>query len=168
MSSSYTTTETVTITYAKYLAAKVATDLKRMQRLYGKPSDDDIRAYEDEVVQLIKYGYLNTVTYGFIKEGKWIEPTLIYTSSDLQNTNVDDDPGKIRPGKSIVGASFSSYLTYTSKWYQLSSQEKSDFKDKLPFKRTGAEEPSVNGRIESDRTYSSGTHSLSRSSVRSY
>ena len=104
MYSSYTTTETVTITYAKYLAAKVATDLKRMQRLYGKPSDDDIRAYEDEVVQLIKYGYLNTVTYGFIKEGKWIEPTLIYTSSELQNTNVDDDPGQNRPGKSIVGA----------------------------------------------------------------
>lgn len=168
MSSSYTTTETVTITYAKHLAAKVATDLKRMQRFYGKPSDSKISKYEEEVVLLIKYGYLNKVTYGFKKEGKWIEPTLIYTSSDLQNINVDDDPGKVRPGKNIVGASFSSYLTYTSKWDKLSVQEKSDFKNKLPFKRVNAEEPSVNGYLESDRTYSSGSHSLSRYSVRSY
>ncbi|WP_434778507.1 hypothetical protein [Neisseria sp. Ec49-e6-T10] len=168
MSSSYTTTDTVTITYAKHLASKVITDLKRIQRFYGKPSDNDILAYEEEIIQLIKYGYLNKVIYGFKKEGNWIEPTLIYNSSELQGINVDDDPGKIRPGKNVEDASFSSYLTYTSKWNQLSAQEKSDFKDKLPFKRTGAEEPKVNGYLESDKTYSSGGHSLSRSSVRSY
>ena len=40
MSTSFTITETTTftLTHAKYMAAKVATDLKRMQRFYGAPN----------------------------------------------------------------------------------------------------------------------------------
>jgi hypothetical protein len=41
MSSSYTTTDTesFTLVHARYIASKVATDLKRFQRFYGSPSD---------------------------------------------------------------------------------------------------------------------------------
>ena len=41
MSNSFTISEatTFTITHARHMAAKVATDLKRIQRFYGKPSD---------------------------------------------------------------------------------------------------------------------------------
>ena len=44
MSYSYTVTEstTFTVTHARHIAAKVATDLKRLQRFYGKPSDSAI------------------------------------------------------------------------------------------------------------------------------
>ncbi len=44
MSYSYTTveTKTFTLTHAKHLAAKVAADLKRLQRLYGNISDERI------------------------------------------------------------------------------------------------------------------------------
>src|SRR5215208_6036058 len=54
MSYSYTLTETTTftLTHAKHMAAKVATDLKRMQRLYNLPSDTDINNYEAEVIEL--------------------------------------------------------------------------------------------------------------------
>ena len=40
MSYSYTLSETrtFTVTHARHMAAKVATDLKRMQRLYGSPA----------------------------------------------------------------------------------------------------------------------------------
>ena len=65
------------------MAAKVATDLKRMQRLYGSPSDADIASYETEVIDLLKAGYLGTVTYGFRRDNDWIEPTLRYTAHDL-------------------------------------------------------------------------------------
>ena len=72
--SSYTLTgsETFTITHAKHMAAKVAADLKRLQRFYGKPSNSDIEAYEKEVIQLLKFGYLKKVTYGFKRNGTWI------------------------------------------------------------------------------------------------
>ena len=67
MSYSYTLTETTafTRTHAIHIAAKIATDLKRMQRLYGFPSDSEIHRYELEAVELLKEGYLGTVTYGF-------------------------------------------------------------------------------------------------------
>ena len=65
------------------MAAKVATDLKRMQRFYGSPSDRASPSYEAEVTELLKAGYLGTVTYGFRRDGNWIEPTLRYTARDL-------------------------------------------------------------------------------------
>jgi len=107
------------------MAAKVATDLKRLQRLYGVPSDSSITDYESEITALMKGGYLATVTYGFKRDGKWIEPTLQYTARDLAGgTSSDDDPGKIRPGADTTGASFYSYLTYSPRWSTLTSAEK--------------------------------------------
>ena len=64
MSYSYTLSETTTftVTHARHMAAKVATDLKRLQRFYGQPSNSDIADYEIEVIALLKGGYLGTVT----------------------------------------------------------------------------------------------------------
>jgi hypothetical protein len=171
MSSSYTYTDssTFTITHARHMAAKVATDLKRVQRFYGKPGDETIAQYEAEVVELLKAGYLGTVSYGFKRDGQWIEPTLRYTAQDLMGGSAnDDDPGKIRASADVTGASFYSYLTYSSAWDGLSSTEKAQFKGRLPFVRGNADEPSVNGYLVDDRTYASGGRALNRASVRSF
>ncbi|NML17055.1 HORMA-1 domain-containing protein [Azohydromonas caseinilytica] len=172
MSYSFTATEaaTFTVVHARHLAAKVKTDLKRMQRLYDKPSDADIDSYESEVVELLRCGYLGTVMYGFKRNDQWIEPTLRYTAQDLAAgvDAADDDPGKVRPGADVAGASFYSYLTYSAKWDSLNSQQQADFKESLAVQRTGAQAPNVNGYFVTDRTYSSGGRSLGRDSVRSY
>ena len=59
MSYSYSLSEseTFTVTHARHMAAKVATDLKRMQRFYGSPSDSEITDYEAEVTAFLKAGY---------------------------------------------------------------------------------------------------------------
>lgn len=171
MSDSYTYTEasTFTVTHARHVAAKVATDLKRMQRFYGSPSDQAIADYEAEVVELLKAGYLGTVTYGFFRDDEWIEPTLRYSARDLAGASAnDDDPGKIRPSADVSGAKFYSYLTYNAAWDKLSGAQQDAFKKQLPFYRGGAIEPAINGYLTSDRTYSSGGRALDRSSVRSY
>jgi Bacterial HORMA domain family 1 len=172
MSYSYTLseTETFTVTHARHMAAKVATDLKRMQRLYyGTPSDTSIANYEAEITEFVKEGYLGTVTYGFRRDGKWIEPTLQYTARDLAGSAAnDDDPGRVRPGANIDGASFYSYMTYSAAWDRLTDAEKDAFRKRLPFTRGGAPEPGVNGYLSNDRTYSSGGRALNRASVRSY
>lgn len=170
MSSSFTITEasTFTVTHARHMAAKVATDLKRLQRLYGAPSDSSIADYEAEVIELLKAGYLGTVSYGYRRNGNWIEPTLIYTARDLTGISTNDDPGRIRPGANISGASFYSYLTYSSAWDNLSGPEKEDFKTRMPFKRGGANEPGIEGYLSDDRTYSAGGRALNRTSLRSY
>jgi len=172
MSYSYTLseTETFTVTHARHMAAKVATDLKRVQRLYvGGPSDARIADYEAEITEFLKEGYLGTVTYGFRREGKWIEPTLQYTARDLAGSAAnDDDPGRVRPGANIDGASFYSYMTYSVAWDRLTDGEKEAFRKRLPFTRNGAPEPVVDGYMSNDRTYSSGGRSLNRASVRSF
>lgn len=168
-SSTYTYNQTFTITHAKYLASKLAADLKRVQRLYGSPSDSSISSYEQEMTQLLKAGYLDEVKYGFKYNGNFVEPTLIYSAQDLAGANsTDDDPGKIKPGADISGAKFSSFLSYSSSWFELSRKEQVEFEKFLPFKRTEAAEPGINGYLAQDKTYSNGGVSLNRSSVKSY
>ncbi len=53
MTYSYFTSDTFTKTHAVYLASKVAADLKQMQLFYGKPSDESIEAYINEIVLLL-------------------------------------------------------------------------------------------------------------------
>ena len=167
-SSSYTESSTFSITHARQIAAKVATDLKRMQRFYGSPSDISITNYETEVTAFIKAGYLDTVTYGFKKNGNWIEPTLRYTSRDLAGSSAtDDDPGRVRPGADISSANFYSYLTYSPAWYRLTQTQRDVFEKMLPFSRSGVAEPGISGYLTNDRTYSSGGRALDRASVRS-
>lgn len=171
MSYSFTNseTQTFTLTHAKHLASKVAADLKRIQRLYGFPSDSTITSYEDELIEFLQKGYLLEVTYGFQKDDKWIEPTLRYTARDLSGMMAgDDDPGKIKPNANISGADFTSYLIKNSTYHNLSLAEQESFQNSLPFKRTGAPAPSIHGYLSSDKIYSSGGKSLDRSSVKSY
>lgn len=169
MSYSYTFNKTFTATHAKHLAAKVATDLKRIQRFYNSPTDSDILDYETEIAQLLKDGYLDTVTYGFKKSTDWIEPTVRYTAKDLSDSiGTDDDPGRVRPGADVSGASFYSFLTYTSAWFNLTAEERSNYKAGLPFQRGGADEPGVDGYLSQDKTYTSGSKSLNRFSVKKY
>ncbi|WP_454918543.1 HORMA-1 domain-containing protein [Xanthobacter sediminis] len=166
---SYTESITFTVTHARHMAAKIATDLKRIQRLYGRPSDREITEYEEEAVAMMKYGYLSTVTYGFKRNGSWIEPALKYSARDLAGGSAgDDDPGRIRPGKDVSGASFTSFMTYSEAFFSLSQAERDAFKGGLPIIRTTGTEPPVDGYLDADRTYSAGGRALDRSSVRSY
>lgn len=171
MSMSFTTTatETFTLTHAKHLASKIAADLKRMQRFYGAPSDRDIADYEAEAVALLKAGYFGKASYGFKRNGQFIEPTLVYTARDLQGVaSDDDDPGKIRARCDVSGAKFYSYMTYSTAWSQLTSEQKDAFKKTLPFYRGGADVPGMSGYLNNDRSYSAGGRALDRGSLRSY
>lgn len=161
-------TQTFTITHARHIAAKVATDLKRVQRFYGYPSDPSIAQYEAELIVMLKAGYLEEVTYGFKRGNDFIEPTLRYTAGDLAGGGSDDDPGRVRPGKDVTGASFYSFMSYSAKYYAATAAEiESALKD-LPFQREGAPTPGVSGYLENDKTYSAGGRVLNRTSVRSY
>jgi len=151
------------------MASKVAADLKRMQRFYDSPVDIQIADYETEVTELLKAGYLGTLTVGFRRDGMWIEPTLRYTARDLAGAAAnDDDPGRIRPGAKIDGASFYNYLTYSSSWNSLSTADQVAFKQRMPFYRTGANEPALNGYLVDDLVYSSGGRAMNRASLKGY
>jgi hypothetical protein len=168
-SSTYTESNTYTLTHAKHVSAKVATDLRRMQRFYGAPSDRQIEEFEAELAAMLKAGYVDQVTYGFKRNGVFIEPTLRYTAAELSGAAaIDDDPGKVRPGADIAGASFASFLRYSSAWSRLSDAQQTSFEESLPISRTSGSEPGIAGYLDTDRTYSAGGRGLQRATVRSY
>lgn len=168
-SSTRSRSSTFTVVHARHIAAKLATDLKRLQRFYGKPSDNEIVDYEREAVELLKGGYLEEVYFGFRRHGKWIDPTLKYKARDLAGASGgDDDPGRIKPGRDISGASFYSFLIYSASWLLLPQSDKDKVERELPFKRGSAAAPGVNGYFDSDLTYSAGGRALNRASVRGF
>lgn len=169
MSNTYTYTDSQTFTraHAKQISYRVATDLKRMQRFYGHPTDDRIEKYDREVVELMTAGYLHTITYGYSRNNSWIEPTLRYTALDLAIPGFGDNPGRVLPGANVTGASFGSYLTYSSAWDALPAAQRDAFGRRLPFKRCGAPAPEVDGYWYRDLIYFSGGRGLQRAAVRS-
>lgn len=106
MTTSFTASTTFTVTNARHLATKVSADLKRMQRFYGLPSDQQIAEFELELVEYLKAGYLDKITYGFKRDGNWIPPTLRYTAQELASGAIDDDPGRVTTGHDTTNARF--------------------------------------------------------------
>ena len=168
-SSTITTTTSFTVTHARHISAKVAADLKRMQRFYGSPSDEEIANYEEELIILLKAKCLEAVTYGFCRDNEHIKPTIKYTAQDLEGFFANDhDPGRIDPDADISGAYFDSYLTYSATWSFLTSQEKESLKRQIPVQRYNAVKLGIDGYFFHDKTYSAGGRALNRTSVRSF
>ena len=163
----YTTTRstTFTVTHAQYVAIKVGTDLKRMQRFYGEPRDDRIADYEKEFVALLKGSYLDNIEYGFVANSAEWRVALRYAARYGGVVIADDDPGKVRPGVNIVGCLFHSFLVTTFAWHMLPEDEKERvYSDaEVSFRRTEGNEPS--GNWLSDKTYSAGGRGVQRSSL---
>ncbi len=57
-----TSTSSFTITHARYLSSKVAADMHLCALYYGKPSEDKIRDYAEEVAQYLNEGYLSELS----------------------------------------------------------------------------------------------------------
>jgi hypothetical protein len=168
MSTTFTQSATgsFTIVHARYMASKVATDLRRFQRFYTAPSDASIASYEAELVELLKHDVVDTVIYGFKRDGKWTEAAVRYRSIG-GSLSADDDPGKIRPGLDVAGASFTSFLVFNESWSKLSDAERAAIEAGLPFQRASGSGPGLEaGYWADDLTYGAGGRGLARSTVR--
>lgn len=164
MSSSYsvTATDSFTILHARSLASKVATDLQKFHRFYeGGPTLERIARYEQELVVLLKYKALVNVTYGFQRNGKWTEAAVKYNALPDGTLSSNDDPGKIRPGLDVTGATFMSFLE--SDESHLTDAQKAALKNELPFERSGTETPQLEqGYWGNDLNYAAGGRGLGR------
>lgn len=166
MSSSTTRTNTFTVTNARYLASKVAADLRQMQRLYGSPSDDEINDYLLEIVILLSGGWLKEVKYGFRRNDAWVAPVLDYRVNSAGNL-VDNRSGGVLAGADTTNAQWYSYLITTASWWDLTASEREAELARIPVKRSSAQELPVNGYwAEGDRQYSSGGVGFTRRTLR--
>jgi hypothetical protein len=168
MTYSTTTTNTFSLTSAKYVASKVAADLRYIRALYGKPDESDIERWIEELVLWIQSGYLGTVTYGFKRDDKWVVAAR-YAADRSGGLTQDDSTGRLAPGVDVSGCSFYNYLTHSDAWSRLTASQQAAFEATLPFQRTGADEPGVAGGFwQEDRAYSADGGGVRRSTIRRY
>jgi hypothetical protein len=155
--STSTSTSSFTVTNARYLSSKVAGDLRQLQRLYGVPSDAMIADYLVELTVLLAGRYLQSVEYGFQRNGKWIL-TLSYSVSPDGTLVTDSRSGGVYPSADVDGATFYSYLCHTRAWLDLSEAQRDAIEDIIPIKRSPSDAPGAEGGywVESDRSYASG------------
>jgi len=158
---SSTNTATFTVTNAEYLASKIAADLKQMQALYGDPSDTRIDNYVQELVVLLKGGYLESIDYGYKKNGAWVL-ALSYAVHTATGQFIDNNPGRVPPGREVSGAVFGSFLRQSGKYLALGPAEQAKITSSIVIARGDADDPQTGlGGIQ-DRTYSSGGQQVNR------
>lgn len=160
-------TTTFTLSDAKYLASRIATDLTQMRLLYGKPTEQRVQDYAIEAAMLLKFGLLSSVKYGFQLNGNWIY-AINYSVNylgQLQTTN--DDPGDIPSAEGVASATWHSFLT-TRHNSDLSQTELDSINSQLPISRNNGDEPgSSHGTWVTEKTYSKNGVAMTRSYFRS-
>ena len=67
---SFSHSATFTITHAKYLASKIVADLNVCNRLHGRPTVSQVESYSEELIELLRYGYLSRYEFGFKRDAK--------------------------------------------------------------------------------------------------
>lgn len=163
-----TVSETFTLTYAKYLASKVTSDMRRCQQNYGLPCDADINDYGTELALLLRDNYVAEYEFGFhINNERLLSWKYTVRNSDLAGT--DDRPGKILSAVDLSGASFFNQLSHSSTWYALSESERSEIETLLPIQRIPKSDlKDGKGYWLPDLSYSAAGRSLGRQTFRPY
>lgn len=143
MTASLTRSANFTITDARYVGAKIGTDLRLLNNYYGKPGLDQIDNYVEEVALLLNDGYLDTVDYGFrnVDSNTWKLRLRYRATTGGQLVNVL--PGSLPSSTTIGNLPFYSYLDYSLAFHALSSSEQATVEKALPFGRQGAAAPST-------------------------
>lgn len=152
-----TKTATQTATQAKRLASRIGTELLQMQSYYGQPSSDTINRFIVEAELYLAAGYLDSVRYGFERNGLVIFE-LVYTAT--QASSLDDKPGRVPSDVDLTGAQWFSYLKQSNLWWTLTSAQREAFRATLPLQRAFGEEPALASGV-----YSSGNKQFSEETL---
>lgn len=162
--------ETFNLTHAKYLAAKVTSDMRRCQQLYGSPGDPNINDYGTELAFMLRDKYVADYEFGWIRKADDERVlTWRYTVDVTGDLTGDNRPGKLVAGYDVTRCSFRTYMNYTSKWWQLSDAQRVAYKASMPVKRQAAQAyGSSLGGWHSDLTYSSTGVAMVRQTFKKY
>jgi len=162
---STTTTSTFTRTNARYLASKIAADLRQLRSFYGRPSEQQIENLLEELVEMLAGGYVATYEAGFRKTDKRVVSVRYTVSSS--GVASDEGAGGVYARADVTGASWFTFMTYADAWWCLSDAERTTVKNSVPVDRSpGAEPTDGDGYWEGGRSYASGGTSASRRGFR--
>jgi hypothetical protein len=165
MSFSYTRSTSFTIVHARHLSSKVAADMHLCALYYGKPTEERIRDYAEELAQMLNGGYVDEYEFGYKRNGK----RVICWRYVVQGGQflIDGRPGKVVSFADVSGASFYNFLSHSSAWFSLSERERDSFESAMPVNRSIGTLPSDgDGYWTTDHGYSAGDVGLGRRTFR--
>lgn len=159
MTATFTTSSTFTRTHAKHIGSKIAADLAALFSYYGRPSESDIRDFYEELVELLSGGYLQSVEYGFRRDGR----RIFAVSYEVRDGSLDQHSGGIPSRLDLGGAEWFSHLIPNKRWYSLSAEARKQIEDRIPVKRVPGSEPqNGDGDWEISKSYAAGGVSTQR------
>ncbi len=160
--------ETFTIADAKYLASRIAHGLTLLRVYCGQLTPQKVQDLALEAAILLRFGLLESVKYGYQRNGNWIY-AIGYSVNNLgQVESANDEPSIIDLPTNLNGASWHSFLTRRHN-PSLSGEDLGQVEELLPIKRSNGTEPgSANGTWATDDSYSRNGVGLSRQQFRSY
>lgn len=163
-----TASESFTLTHAKYLAAKVTSDMLRCLQNYGRPAQSDINNYGTELALLLRDGYVAAYEFGFSQgDERLLSWHYVVDSSGISST--DDRPGRIASGVAVASATWFNQLTFSSAWFALPPAERDRICTGLPIQRVTKDGPKDGrGYWTNDLNYSASGVSLGRRTFRPY
>jgi hypothetical protein len=155
MSLTGTRTAAFTITEARYVGAKIGTDLRLLHNLYVAPSLAWIDQFVEEAALLLRDGYLGTVSYGFRDSSTNVWRLRLRYIATAGGDLIDNRPGSLPAAVTITGCAFYSHLCYSPKFLGLSRTDRDRVQATLPFLRIVGDEPATrSGNIASGNGYS--------------
>ncbi|MCA9217178.1 MAG: hypothetical protein KDB27_29115 [Planctomycetales bacterium] len=165
----HTQSATFTVTHARYLASKIAADLNACSRLHGRPAISVVEKYNEELIELLRYGYLSQYEFGFKRSDKRVL-SWSYEVDASGAVSGDDRAGKMSAYVDLSDTSFFNYVWYSAKYQNLTSDQQAAFKDSHPINRASGSPPSDGNGVWSgtEKNYSAGGTGISRRSFRSF
>jgi len=162
MSSSYSTTETFSLSHARHISSRVAADMRQMSRYYGYPDEAGIDDFLEELAQYLVKGYLHSFEIGFKRDGRRLFTLYYEVLSD--GSLSDSRAGGVPAGIDIEGASPFNFLRPSEAFGRMAQSQQEAFRAKLPIKRVFGQAPvDGNGRwITEDRSYAAAGTGLRR------
>lgn len=157
MTISYTRSGTATFNRddALRLGSQVVTDLYQLKKFYGKPSEEWIDKYLNELCVFLVHQALDYVEYGFQRGGAWVKgASLRYDVVAASRIGSGGTPGGIVAGIDVQNASWGSYLVTNDAYSNYSAERRQQIYEQLPFHRVGAPPPGTGGLTwVNDRNY---------------
>jgi hypothetical protein len=159
--------ESFTIADAKYLASRIASDLDQVRLYYGGVSSEHIQNLVAEAAILLKFGLLESVKYGYKRNGSWAYFVSYSVNYLGQLVAADDHPGGIDTQANVVGATWYSYLGRRTN-HDLTEDDITKINQLIPIQRSFGVEPSFTGGTHTtDRSYYRSGTGVSRGQYRS-
>lgn len=127
MYSTNTNTSTYTVIEIRKTFENCEADIRTIARRTGKWSMDYVNNVMHDILKLAENGYLSVVSIALKDANNIVKRATKFAVNENGNASDSARPGQNNDWENIVNTHLTVYLTYSSKWNNLTEQQKKNF-----------------------------------------